>query len=144
MGLRGRTWPSRTYCKFYMKLKAYILSAILSSVWHSAMPYVPYSAFRDMPWRVAERSQFRTLVVFRLKALVIFLKYISSGINTVMDWRYTQSKKPCFGILFFSWISEWISTSEGLTYYSIVTTRGSRLIYRLFFFSAASDCSRDP
>lgn len=35
--------------------------------------------------RSSERSQFRTLVVFRLTALVIFLKYISSGINTVMD-----------------------------------------------------------
>ena len=34
----------------------------------STYAYNALSAFRDMPWRVAERSQFKTLVVFRLTA----------------------------------------------------------------------------
>ena len=41
MGLRRRTWLTRTYCKFYTNLRAYILSAILSSIWHSVMAYIP-------------------------------------------------------------------------------------------------------
>ena len=41
VGERGRTWLTRTHCKFYMSLKAYILSAMLLSIWHSAMAYIP-------------------------------------------------------------------------------------------------------
>ena len=41
MGERERIKLTRTYCKSYMKFKAYISSAILSSIRHIYMAYIP-------------------------------------------------------------------------------------------------------
>ena len=41
MGERERIKLTRTYCKSYIKFKAYILSAILSSICHIYMAYIP-------------------------------------------------------------------------------------------------------
>ena len=41
MGERERIKLTRTYCQSYMKFKAYISSAILSSIRHIYMAYIP-------------------------------------------------------------------------------------------------------